>query len=190
MTSRVPGLSVRLGENTIPPQSWGAPIPVDAGVQRVSASAEGYDSWSTDIDASRGEGQQFRVTVPTLSPSASGRPARARARGNGYRTAGVVTGSVGLAGLGAGAVLSAMSHNASEPKSCANGAAQCTPSSANQNALSNAATVSYALGGTLLATGVTLFVLAPGPDGKQQNALRVAARYASSGGRLQLEGAW
>ena len=188
VTSRVPGLSVQLGKNTVPPPSWGAPIPVDAGVHRVSATAEGYQSWSTDIDASHGAGQQLRINVPTLSPAANSRPASARR--NTYRAVGVVTGSVGLAGLGAGAVFSAMSHNASEAKRCPNGALQCTPSASNQSTWSDAATVSYALGGTLLATGVTLFVLAPSADKQEKNALRVAARYASSGGRLQLEGAW
>jgi len=185
MTSRVPGLSVRLGTNTVPPSSWGTLIPVDPGVQRVSAAAKGYDSWTIDIDASQGEGRQFRVNVPTLAPARGADPVAAR--GKAYRTAGVVTGSFGLAGLGAGAVFSAMSRN--DGKTCANGAAQCTPTS-NKSAFSDAAAVSFALGGTLLATGVTLFVLAPSPDNKQENALRVAARYGRSGGRVQLEGVW
>ncbi|HET7542499.1 MAG TPA: hypothetical protein VFK05_21665 [Polyangiaceae bacterium] len=43
---------------------------------------------------------------------------------------------------------------------------------------------------SLLSTGVTLFVLAPSADNQEKNALRLAARYASSGGRLQLEGVW
>jgi len=186
MTSRVPGLSVRLGTNTVPPSAWGGRIPVDPGVQRVSAAAKGYDSWAVDIDATHGEGREFRVNVPTLAPARGADPVAAR--GKAYRTAGVVTGSVGLAGLGAGAVFSAMSRN--DAKSCATGAPQCTPSAANKSAFSDAAAVSFALGGTLLATGVTLFVLAPSADRKPENALRVAARYASSGGRLQLEGAW
>jgi uncharacterized membrane protein YhiD involved in acid resistance len=50
--------------------------------------------------------------------------------------------------------------------------------------------VSFALGGALVATGITLFVLAPAPDKKEQHALRVAARVAPGVGRLQLEGAW
>jgi len=44
--------------------------------------------------------------------------------------------------------------------------------------------------GALLTTGVTLFVLAPSADNQDKNALRVAARYASGGGRLSLEGVW
>ena len=188
MTSRVPGLTVRLGANTIPPSSWGAIIPVDAGVQQVSASAKGYDAWSTTIDATKGVGRQYRVNVPTLAPDASGEAVADR--GKGYRTAGVVTGSFGLAGIGAGAVFSAMSHNTADATTCAKGVVQCTPTTSHKSAYTDAATLGYALGGALLATGVTLWVLAPSPDNKEKNSLRVAARYAGSGGRLQLEGVW
>jgi hypothetical protein len=108
-----------------------------------------------------------------------------------FRTAGVVTGSVGLAGIGAGAVFSALSKSADDANTCARGVIQCTPGKANiANAYSEASTVSLAVGGALLATGVTLFVLAPSPDNQEKHALRVAAHVASNGGRLQLEGAW
>lgn len=193
MTSRVPGLTVRLGANTVPPTAWGSPIPVDAGVQRVNASAIGYGDWHIELDASHAEGQQFRIDVPTLAP-APGRPARGgeapAARGNAYRTAGIVTGSVGLAGIGAGALFSALSRNPDDASTCVKGVVQCTPNKSNNLIYTDAATVSFALGGALVATGVTLFVLAPSPDKQEKNSLRVAARYASSGGRLQLEGVW
>ncbi|HKO49272.1 MAG TPA: hypothetical protein VJV79_16175 [Polyangiaceae bacterium] len=187
-TSRVPGLTIRLGANTVPASSWGTPIPVDAGVQRATASAKGYAPVSVDIDASRGEGKEFRVTVPTLAPT-QGEPA-VGARSNAYRTAGIVTGSVGLAGIGAGALFSALSRNEDAASTCVKGVVQCTPSKSNSPVYTDAATVSVAVGSALLATGITLFVLAPGPDEKEKNALRVAVRYAGRGGRVQLEGVW
>jgi hypothetical protein len=126
--------------------------------------------------------------VPTLAP-ASGADAIA-ARGRAYRTAGVVTGSFGLAGIGAGALFSALSRNPEDSGTCAKGVVQCTPSKSNSLVYTDAARVSFALGGALLATGVTLFVLAPSPDREEKHALRVAARYVGSGGKLQLEGVW
>jgi hypothetical protein len=184
-TSRVPGLTVRLGANTVPASVWGTEIPIDPGMQRVSATAKGYRAWTAEIDATTGEGRRFPIDVPTLAPE------QVRGdRGRAYRTAGVVTGSVGLAGIGAGAVFSALSHSADASSGCAKGAAQCTPGTANKSVYSEAATVSFAVGSALLATGVTLFVLAPSSDNKESHALRVAARYASSGGRVQLEGVW
>lgn len=184
-TSRVPGLTVRLGANTVPPSAWGTEIPIDPGVQRISASAKGYRPWSADVDASRSEGRRYPIDVPALAPEQTGGD-----RGRAYRTAGVVSGSVGLAGIGAGAVFSALSRGADTPSTCAKGATQCTPSPASKNSYADAAAVSFALGGALLATGVTLFVLAPSADNQEKHALRVAARYASGGGRVQLEGAW
>jgi len=188
MTSRVPGLTVRLGPNAIPNTSWGTIIPIDGGVQKITASAKGFDPWSIAIDASHAEGHQFRIDVPTLAPTQS--PEGGADRGGAYRTAGLVTGSVGIAGIGAGAVFSALYRSVDDPATCAKGVVQCTPSKSNKSAYSDAATASFALGGALLATGVTLFVLAPSPDKQEKNALRIAARYASSGGRLQLEGVW
>jgi len=187
-TSRVPGLTVRLGPNAIPHSAWGTIIPVDPGIQKVSASAKGYRPWTFEVDASKGEGKQYRVNVPTLAPNPS--DPYVADRGSAYRTAGVVTGGVGLAGLGAGAVFSALYRNADDANTCAKGVVQCTPTQSSKSAYSNAAMTSFALGGALLATGVTLFVLAPSPDNKEKNALRVAAKYANSGGRLQLEGVW
>ncbi|HEX2673037.1 MAG TPA: hypothetical protein VHM25_19285 [Polyangiaceae bacterium] len=183
-TSRVPGLTVRLGANTVPASAWGTAIPVDPGMQHVSASAKGYRAWSADIDARAGEGRRYPIEVPTLAPEQVSAD-----RGRAYRTAGVVTGSVGLAGIGAGAVFSALSRG-TDGTGCAKGVAQCTPTPTNKSSFSEAAAVSFAVGGTLLATGVTLFVLAPSADNHENHALRVAARYASSGGRVQLEGVW
>jgi len=188
MTSRVPGLTVRLGANTVPPTEWGTLIPVDPGVQRVSASAKGYEPWSVEIDTARAESRRYIINVPTLAPARDERDAAAR--GNAYRTAGVVTGSVGLAGIGAGAVFSALSRNPDNASTCVKGVVQCAPNKSNSLVYTDAATVSFAVGGALLATGVTLFVLAPAPDNKEKNSLRVAARYAGGGGRLQLEGVW
>lgn len=185
-TSRVPGLVLKIGPNTIPAAAWGNPIPVDAGVQQVTASAKGYRPWTVALDATHTEGQGFRVNVPTLQPAAAPKSSNRRSD---VRTAGVVSGSVGLGALGAGAVFTALSHS-EDAGTCARGVVQCTPQTTNRNNYSNAAAVSFALGGALVATGVTLFVLAPGPDEKESHALRIAARYINSGGRLQLEGAW
>lgn len=185
-TSRVPGLTVRLGENTIPAASWGSIIPVDAGVQHVTASAKGHRPWQLDLTVAR-EAHEYRVNIPTLTPEV----APNNERRNAIRTAGVITGGAGIAGIGAGAVFSVLSHNAEDANTCARGVAQCTPSRSAKSGYSDAATVSFAVGGTLIATGITLWVLAPSADNKEKNApLRVAAHVGGGGGRLQLEGAW
>ncbi|MEO7035821.1 MAG: hypothetical protein ABI548_17935 [Polyangiaceae bacterium] len=185
-TSRVPGLTVHLGQNTIPAGSWGATIAVDAGEQHVTVSAKGHRSWQLDLAVAT-EAREYRVNVPTLTPDTAPHADRRGA----FRTASVITGGAGIAGLGAGAVFGAFSRSADDASTCARGVIQCTQSRTTKNAYSDAATVSLAVGGTLLATGITLWVLAPAPDNKEKNApLRVAAHVAGGGGRLQLEGVW
>jgi hypothetical protein len=187
-TSRVPGLTVQLGDNAIPAASWGMIIPVDAGTQRISATAKGHRAWVTTLDVSRSEPREYRVTVPTLEPMAE---PTASNRHGAFRTAGIVTGSAGIAGIGAGALFSALSKSTDDANTCARGIIQCTPAkSTASNSYSEASTVSLAVGGALLATGITLFVLAPSPDNQEKNSLRVAAHVASNGGRLQIEGVW
>jgi hypothetical protein len=185
-TSRVPGLTVRLGENTIPAGSWGSIIPVDAGIQHITVAAKGHRSWALDLAVAR-DAHEYRVNIPMLTPDV----APNNYRRNVIRTAGVITGGAGIAGIGAGAVFSALSHNADDASTCARGVVQCAPNRSAKSGYSDAATVSFAVGGTLLATGITLWVLAPAADNKEKNApLRVAARVAGEGGRLQLEGVW
>ena len=185
-TSRVPGLAVKLGSNTIPESDWGAAIAVDPGPQQVSAAAKGHRPWRIVVDTSEASGGEFRVHVPTLPPSAEPSSKRRAA----LRTAGVLTGSLGLAGIGAGAVFNALSRSSDDAASCVRGVLQCSPSDSRRSAYSDVATASFAIGSALFATGVTLFVLSPSPDRQEQHSLRVAARAAPSGGRLQLEGAW
>jgi hypothetical protein len=104
----------------------------------------------------------------------------------------LITGSVGLAGIGAGAVFSALArNNTNDDPTCSRpgAAANCTANKP-KSSYSDAATASLAVGGALLATGITLFVLAPGPDNQEKHSTRIAARPARDGGRLQLEGVW
>ena len=189
-TSRVPGLTVQLGQNTIPAGAWGSIIPVDAGVQHIVAYAKGHSAWQYDLTVPRGDTREYRISIPTLSPVSSPSVSN-NARRRNFRTAGFVTGGAGIAGLGAAAVFSALSRSPEAANSCAPGTAQCVPSSTNERTSYNgAAAVSLAVGGTLLATGVTLLVLAPAPDHNDAHALRVAAHPTGNGGRLQLEGVW
>jgi hypothetical protein len=188
-TSRVPGLTVHLGQNTIPAGAWGTIIPVDSGVQHIVAYAKGHSAWQYDLTVPRGDTREYRINIPTLTPVSS--PSVSNNKRANMRTAGFVTGGAGIAGIGAAAVFSALSRSPEAVNSCAPGAGQCIPSSTTERtSYSGAAAVSLAVGGTLLATGITLLVLAPAPDHKEAHALRVAAHPTGNGGRLQLEGVW
>jgi len=189
--SRVPDLEVRLGDNSIPPASFGAIIPVDPGKQRVTASAKGRKPYSVELNIAGSEAHEYRVTIPALQPA----PRPASDRRATFRTAGVVTGSAGLVGLGAGAIFGVISKNREDDANvdCPKGPSSCVsraPGTNVSNPYSTASTVSLAVGGALVATGVTLFVLAPHPDNQEKDATRIAARVARDGGRLEFTGSW
>lgn len=61
----VPGLVVTRGGEAFAPESWGTSIPVDLGVQRVEASAEGRLPWSEEV-AIDTPGASVSVVVPEL----------------------------------------------------------------------------------------------------------------------------
>ena len=186
--ARLAGLTVKLGANTIPEADFGSGIAVDPRPEQLSAEAKGYRPWRVSVDLSERAGSEYLVHVPTLAIEPQAR-SRSHARAQ-FRTVGILSGGLGLAGIGAGAVFNALSKSSDDALSCAHGVYQCAPTHSNRSAYADAATASFAIGSALFATGVTLFVLAPSPDRQEQHALRVAAKVAGDGGRLQLEGAF
>jgi len=61
----VPGLVVTRGGEAVSPASWGMPMPVDPGIQRVEASAAGRLSWSEEVTLDA-PGMAQSVVVPEL----------------------------------------------------------------------------------------------------------------------------
>jgi hypothetical protein len=173
-------LRVRRDGQELQPDLWGTPLPVDGGRYVVEAGAPGEKSWSITITV-RSEGDHQTVTIsdvqvgasaplrgaaertsPDALPVDAGRKSQTRALR--YGSLGLVLGSVVSFGIGAGLALAASSKN---DQSNSNGhctAGGCDPRGVQlrNDALSRArwATVSFVVGGALLASGVTLFVVA------------------------------
>ncbi|HUQ00924.1 MAG TPA: hypothetical protein VM261_00455 [Kofleriaceae bacterium] len=61
-----PGLVVRRDDTTLSNDALGDPVPVDAGLHRVTVTALGFQSWSTEVDVT--DGARRRVDVPALEP--------------------------------------------------------------------------------------------------------------------------
>jgi len=125
-----PSMEVRHDNEVLGSPVWGTAMPVDPGQHMVSASAPGYQPWSTKIEL-RADGRTVRVDVPPLTPSPAQAPppttptpppvspppsvgpavsppppnsrADSRSHGSALRTTGFVTGGVGLVVLGFGA---------------------------------------------------------------------------------------
>lgn len=100
---------------------WGIPLPLDRGKHRVAASAPGKVRWETAVEVTA-EGASLSVTVPDLADEPQPAPAvvpppppkaveappppppKPAPPPTTQRTAGLVVGGIGLAGLGAGLV--------------------------------------------------------------------------------------
>jgi transketolase C-terminal domain/subunit len=123
-------------------------------------------------------------------------PSAARAKsGSLQRTIGYVTTGVGLLGMATGGFLSYRAYdlNRQSMDECRSDAPNsCTKSGVEMrdNAQSHAtgATVAFAVGTGLLATGIVL--IATAPKAERKAALKLWTQASYDGGRVSLEGAW
>ncbi len=197
-------LLVRLNGTVIPEASWNSPLPVDPGTANLELTAPGHRTRTMRIAITPGPSEHV-VDLPALEPVPVVRraPRRKPAVEGGdeggvessstYRTLAVIAGSAGVLGLGAGAVLGLRAGRLESESR-----AQCQqddPNLCNENGVerrelalrfADAATVSAAIGGALVVTGVMLFVLAPGDERRPPSRLEVSA--APGGASVRLKG--
>jgi hypothetical protein len=221
--SRVDGLVVQRDGTDVGSAAWGAAIPADSGPHRISASAPGRAPWSDTVTVSDGA-TTARVAVPLLKPLppppvAAAEPVAQRAAPpNGSagslpttpeetpkasgglgtpRILAIVSGVVGLAGVGVGTyfgLVSLAKHNdATNGNYCADNTCPNTSQgrsdvSASQNAVSagNFSTIGFIVGGVGLAGAVTLWLV--GSKSEQPRAM--SAELGVGLGSLQLRGTW
>ncbi len=215
--SDVAGLEVKRDGVAVGHAEFGAAIPVDPGPHVVEASAPNKKPLSLRVDVAP---KQTDARVPLALEDApapapapvpagvSGAPAPgetgaapaagppATAGGSGMRTAGIIVGLAGLAGVGVGTAfgLVAMSKNndALQPQNCRT-QSLCTPAGLSLTSdAKNAATVSdigFVAGGLLVATGAVLVLVAPSSSAPS-TGLRVTPLVAASGGGIAVDGGW
>jgi hypothetical protein len=176
--------------------SWAAPVPVDPGHHHVDASAPGYKPFSVTINLAT-DGARETVVVPTLErapdlPEAA--PEGAPGFWSPLRYAGLAIGGVGVAGIAVGAVfgVQAISLNNDSNKDC-NPQSSCGPTGVasrhDAQSAGNVSTIAFVAGGALLATGVTMFVLAK-PHSNSGMALRATPLVSDRELGIDLQGAF
>lgn len=184
---------------------WGTPIPVDPGDVTVEAEATGKKKtkftvkvagegqtteWSLpDLEDAPPEPVKAPVTetkpveaVTTKTPTPA--PVQPSDPGVPWRVSGLVVGGVGAAGLVVGTVFGFLAsgswNNVKNGCTDAGSTWQCPSQDLLDDADSaksaaTVATIGLAVGGALVASGATLYLLAPGPNVESQ---RVARRFA------------
>jgi hypothetical protein len=178
MSEPPPGLKVLTDTDTLGEGGLGVAIPIDPGHHNVTASAKGYKTWTTTIDLKEAESrelvipaleleavapQPIAVEAPPPAPKPTAQPESVAPTGLGtQRTAALVAGGVGVAGVVVGSIFGIQSiakHDQAAPN-CPNSV--CTDSSwigvqTDAQTAGNWSTASFAVGGVGLATAAVLW---------------------------------
>jgi hypothetical protein len=193
-----PGLEIQINGMSVPRATWDAPMPVDPGSKRVSASAPDRMGWSTTVEVSTGSDVRS-VDVPPLAPKPkSEAPEAAPASPGALRSVGYVAGSLGIASLAVGGLLSYKAYDTNQqslsqcrfedPNACT---AEGKETRDRAQALASGATIAFVAGGAALAGGVVLLLSSRSSEPHRlQSELRASAAPAPGGASIRLEGTW
>lgn len=218
----IEGYQVKRGEDIVDPSLWGVPVPVDPGEYAIVISAPGYQEYALKVRV-EGEGKTVEAQLPALvkakaeavpppAPPDEPPPVDAPPQqqpgpvadggsgdGSGQRTAGIIIGGLGLAGIAVGSVFGfqAISKNDDAEKFCPRGS-KCDSQEGvdlTEDAKS-AATVSniaFGVGAAALIGGLVLYFTAPEKTASafvHEPRWRVAPIFGGSTTGLGIQGAF
>ena len=197
-TGATPGLVVKRDGVELGQGAWGTAAPVDPGQHSVEVTAPGKLPWKASVMVRASE--SYTLSAPPLSdaPAAGGVAAKptqitppadtdAPSSGPPLRTIGLVTGAVGIVGLGVSgffALRATSLNNDSKANAGCNSNNQCTAEALAKRddavSASKVATVALVAGGVLTAAGATLFFVG-GPKKNTDSASLQAAPSVGPG---------
>lgn len=169
------GLVVTRDGQELAVEELGRDLPVDPGPHVIAASAPDREPWTTTVEVSRGRSYVVDIAAPgakeaprTPAPAPTPAPTSAPSDERSWqRPVGLVSGAVGIVGIGFGAAagLVALGARRDAVSMCPSYPTACTAggTSANERAFSwaTASTVSFIGGGVLAAAGALLVLTAP-----------------------------
>lgn len=187
-TGAGPDLEILVDGVQWPRDAWGADQAIDAGRHEVVARGGGLDGWSRSIDVREGARVELVVELVKAAMPTTGPVDDARDAPFPWRTAGFVTGAVGLVALGGGVALALVARGDYEDV-----ASECDPSNAcsaeaatarnDAVGLAGVATALVVVGGVLAGAGLGAVLLAPS-DAPASASVRVGPSGASIVGRF------
>lgn len=207
ITSRTPGLTVKRDGREVAEALWGAALPVDPGEHAIEAAAPGKKTWTGSARVPSTSGS-MTVEIPALeaapvvvSGPAGGEVEPPASGWSSQRKAGVIIGSVGLAGVVVGSVFgllvggkksdSAAHCQVAQPNICDSEGVALREDAYTFANVSNAM---FAVGGAAVIGGVVVFLTAPSekkaaPSGAARRIeVRPAVTIGTAG--LMLRGEW
>lgn len=206
LARRVPTLTLRVTPNPAPPGvtierngtalgagSLGEPMPVDPGIHMVVVRSK--RGGKREVEVIVGEGDRRTVDIDASDPGAAPEAAAVTpgpvsndasgSRRSGQQTFGFVVGSLGLAGLGAGAATGVLALSA---KSVADD--NCVGTICNDDGFAavergrtfgTVSTIALAAGGGLAATGLVLILTAPSGSALGTQAISIGPAPHAAG---------
>jgi tetratricopeptide (TPR) repeat protein len=194
----VPGIVVKRDGIEVARAIWGSALPVDPGKHRIEATAPGKTPWRGEV-STKGPGEAVSLVIPALvdlpvavAPPGGGPKVVADPGSPGRRTAGLIAGSAGIAGILAGAVFgglasgkwsNAQDNHCRTPTLCD---AEGVALAGDAQTFAAASTGLFIGGGVLAAAGVTLYVT--GLGGKKSKAGLSLQPVVGAQNGLTLEG--
>lgn len=187
------GLEVRRNGTLVGRGQWNTALPIDAGEHVITSSAESHHPWRRTIRI-KGEGKAVRVVVPALKPlpvrprpkteppQPVPAPAAPRDEGISVRSAAALAmGVLGLVavGIGAAAGIVAIDKTSESEKYCPDADACFDRGLALREEARRAAaasTVSFAVGGSALVSGLILWLTIPDDPSPAGSAWGVTIR--------------
>jgi hypothetical protein len=183
--------------------SLGVPLPVDPGTHAISASAAGRTPWSTSLVA-EADGAVTTVRVPALAtvrgaletPSVQ---VGSSAAASPLRAVGLIVGGVGVVGMGVSAAFAVVAkqkldESNSGPGACLGNSCPRTGFDARTDARTagDFATVFLIAGGTLAASGLVTWLVAPRRRTEASGSARIEVAPSAGPGAagLTLRGGW
>jgi hypothetical protein len=204
---KIAGIEVKRDGAAVGNAQWGVPLPADQGVHKVTVSAPGRRTWEMSVLV-KGGGDTLTVSVPELemagapataaTPTTPATPAdnlngaeRPQAPGGltAQKTAALVAGGVGVAGIVVGSIFGLKSFSKHDQA-----AAVCDPNCHDQTGMDlkadaksagNVSTAAFVIGGVGLAAGAALWFTA-GPN----TATSAAPQVGFGPGAILVKGAW
>jgi hypothetical protein len=213
------GVDVKRNGTLVEPALLGTDEPIDPGPYTIEVSAKGKKTWSQTVTVQAAAGghapEPVVVTVPELpvdttappptpatvppetppppAPIPASPPPEAKGGMSTLRIVGLVTGGVGVVGLGVG---SAFGFIAMSKQSSAGCPKNVCPNAADEQTIRNAesagtiSTVAFIVGGALAATGIVLFAIAPKSASTTAASLRLAPAVGPGGIGVDLGGSF
>jgi serine/threonine-protein kinase len=171
----------------------------DANPEYAKKATERLSALKAEAAAEEKERSSVQVASPpapappSISPAPDSGAPPVSGGGSGLRAVGLVVGGIGLAGVGTALVLGALAKSKNDQ---ANGYCSASACSTDQGVtlehqagdLATASTVTFISGAALLATGVTIFLVAPRGTNASTGSLTLSPRVSTSSGGFSLQG--